>query len=199
MLLDVCLGTRTAWKILFVLAEAPGKAVSRKDMQNLTKMGNKAVTKFLLLLNKFDIISLNKIGKTYYYKLNLSNDFVIQLLETIQLEKKKLNNVDFVILNLLREFVYELTNVNLDNLNKVILFGSYAKRTYTSKSDIDVAIVLKEKSTSDELLIAELIGKLNKRFKKEIQPHYYVQKEFNELQKKDRLMQEITRDGIVLM
>lgn len=199
MLLDICLGTRTAWKILFVLAEAPGKAVSRKEIQSLTKLGNKTVIKFLLLLEKFEIISSDKIGKSYYYKFNLSNDFVAQLLQIIQLEKKKLNNIDFVILNTLREFVYELTNANLDNLNKVILFGSYAKRTYSDKSDIDVAIILNEKNTNDELLITEIIDRLNKRFKKEIQPHYYAEKEFNELQKKDRLVQEIIKDGIALM
>jgi len=51
MLLDVCLGTRTSWKILFVLAEAPGKAVSRKEIRRLTKLGNKTVSKFLLLLD----------------------------------------------------------------------------------------------------------------------------------------------------
>ena len=53
MLLDVCLGTRTAWKVLLVLGEAPGKAISRKEIQALTKLGNKVTAKFLLVLEKF--------------------------------------------------------------------------------------------------------------------------------------------------
>lgn len=199
MLLDVCLGTKSAWKILFVLAEAPGKAVDRKEIRRLTKLGNKVLTKFLLLLEKFDMILVSKIGKTYNYKLNLSNPFVEEILDLIKLEKRKLNNPDFIILNILRELVYELTNVNLKNLKEVILFGSYAKRTHHRESDIDIAIILKEKNVNDELLITAVIDKLKKRFKKEIQPHYYTEKEFKDLKKKDKLVQEILRDGIKLM
>lgn len=199
MLLDVCLGTKSAWRILFVLAEAPGKAVDRKEIQRLTKLGNKVLTKFLLLLEKFDMIIVNKIGKTYNYKLNLSNPFVEEILDLIKLEKRKLNNPDFVILNILREFVYELTNINLKDLKEVILFGSYAKRTYRKESDIDVAIILKEKNVDDELLITAVIDKLKKRFKKEIQPHYYAEKEFKNLKKKNKLVKEIIRDGIELL
>lgn len=197
MLLDVCLGTRTVWKILLVLSEAPGKAVSRKEIRALTKSGNKVLAKFLELMEKFNIITSNKIGKTYYYKINLSNPFIEPILNLIKLEKKELNNPDFVILNILREFVYELTNINLRSLNKVILFGSYAKRTHTNNSDIDVAVILNEKNRNDELLITESINKLNNRFKKEIQPHYYTTKEFKE--NKSKLMDEITKDGIILM
>lgn len=199
MLLDVCLGSRSAWKILSVLAEAPGKAVNRKDIQMLTRLGNKVLTKFLIVLEKFDIVIVNKIGKTYNYKLNFSNPFTEQILNLIRLEKKELNNPDFIVLNILREFVYELTNVNLINLKKVILFGSYAKRTYHKESDIDAAVVLKERNAGDELLITEVIDKLKKRFKKEIQPHYYTENEFEVLKRKDKLVQEIVRDGIELL
>jgi len=199
MLLDVCLGTRTSWKILFVLSEAPGKAVSRKDIRDLTKLGNKVITKFLLLLKNFDIITSKKIGKRYYYTLNLSNPYVESILEIIKLEKTKLNNPDFIVLNILRDFVYELTNTNLDNLNKVILFGSYAKRTYAAASDIDVSIILKERNPNDELIITEIVAELKRRYKKEIQPHYYAKKEFDGLKKKNKLAQEIAKDGIELM
>jgi len=199
MLLDVCLGTRTSWKILLVLAEAPGKAISRKDIRNLTKLGNKTVSKFLLLLEKFKLITSNKIGKSYFYKLNLSSPFTGGILQIIRLEKESLNNPDFFALNLLREFAYELTNVNLENLHKVILFGSYAKRTSGENSDIDVAIVLKKRDPGDELLITSIIDGLDKRFGIEIQPHYYAQGEFDKPGKKGKLATEIARDGIFLL
>ncbi|MBI2144598.1 nucleotidyltransferase domain-containing protein [Candidatus Woesearchaeota archaeon] len=199
MLLDVCLGTRTAWKMLLVFGEAPGKAITRKEIQALTKSGNKVVSKFLSVLQKFGLVVGKKMGKAHYYKLNLSSPFVEQILGLIQLEKKELNNPDFFALNILREFVYELTNTNLENLRSVILFGSYAKRTYGKGSDIDVAIVLNEKNPNDELLITEAIGRLDKRFKKEIQPHYYAAREFEELRKKNRLVQDIVKDGISLL
>jgi len=197
MLLDVCLGTRTSWKILLVLSESPGKAVSRKEIRNLTRLGNRVITKFLILLEKFGVVMCTKIGKVYYYKLNLTNPFTKYILDIITQEKKELNNPDFFILNILREFLYELTNINLENLYNVILFGSYAKRTYTKNSDIDVAIILENKNLEEELIITDLIEKLNKRFKKEIQPHYYTKKEFEE--KKENIIKEIIKDGINLM
>ena len=100
---------------------------------------------------------------------------------------------------MLREFVYELTNADLGNLEQVILFGSYAKRTFSKDSDIDVAIITQEKSADDELLITDIIDRLHKRFRKEIQPHYYTAKEFKELAKKNKLVKEIVKDGVRLL
>ena len=197
MLLDVCLGNRTSWKILSVLAEAPGKGITRKEIKSLTKIGNKVLSKFLILLEKFNLIISSRIGKTYFYKMNLSNSYYQKILEIIKIEKKELNNPDFYVLNMLREFVYELTNVNIENLRNVMLFGSYAKRTQTKDSDIDIAIILKEKNTNDELLITEITNRINERFKKEIQPHYFTEKEFKE--SKGKLAREIMIDGIILM
>lgn len=197
MLLDVCLGTRSAWKILFVLAEAPGKGISRKNIKELTKLGNKVIIKFLLVLEKFNLILIDKIGKTHYYKLNLSSQFAEQILKLIKSEKSMLNNPDFEVLNITREFMYELTNINLQNLKEIILFGSYAKRTYHKESDIDIAIILNEKNVNEELLITDVISRIKKRFGKEIQLHYFTEKEFKE--KKTKLIEEILRDGIWLM
>lgn len=199
MLLDICLGTRTSWKILFILGEAPGKAISRKDIQRFTKTGNKSLVKFLLILEKFDMIIMNRIGKIFYYKLNMANPFVEHILEIIYSEKKNLNNIDLFVMNMLREFSYEMTNINLDNIFKIILFGSYAKRTYSDSSDIDLAIILKKKNPGDDLLITEMTGRISERFRKNIQLHYFTSEEFDEQKKKEGLAREIFKDGIVLM
>lgn len=164
-------------------ASLQGSCISRKEIRNLTKLGNKVISKFLLLLERFELISCDKIGKIYYYKMNLANPFSSSILNIIRIEKEKLNNLDFEIANISREFVYELTNVNIKNLKRVILFGSYAKRTYTQNSDIDIAIILKEKNPSDELLITESIDRIKKRFKKDIQAHYFTEKEFEKKRK----------------
>ena len=195
MLLDVCLGSRSAWKVLLVLAEAPGKAVSRKEIRALTLMGNKMVDKYVELLGQFDVILMNRIGNRKYYKFNLNSLFAIKLLELIKLEKEKLESINFNIANLLRELAYEITNVAQDNALEIILFGSYAKRTYTDNSDVDVALIVKERNPTEELLITDSIGKLEKRFGKEIQIHYLTEKEFSS---NTKLAQEIKKDGIVM-
>ena len=199
MLLDICLGTKTSWRILFVLNEAPGKGVSRNEIKKIKKLGNKVLSKFLLILEKFEVILKIKVGRAYYYKLNFNNPFVLNIIEIIKTEKKELNNLDVDTANVIREFVYELTNLDLENISQIILFGSYAKRTYSERSDIDLALILKKKNLNNELLITEVLDKINKRFGVEIQPHYYTQVEFDKLKGKDRLVKEILKDGIRLV
>lgn len=195
MLLDVCLGSRSAWKILLVLAEAPGKAVSRKEIRTLTLMGNKMVDKYVGLLSQFEVILVSKIGRRNYYKFNMNSLFAPKILDLIKLEKEKLESINFGVINLFREFAYEITNISQDNLIKIILFGSYAKRTYTERSDVDVALMVKERNPTEELLITEIVDKLEKRFGKEIQIHHLTEKEFSG---NTKLIQEIKKDGIVV-
>jgi len=197
MMLDICLGTRGSWKILFVLSEAPGKAVSRKEIHELTNLGNKVLTKFLMLLEKFEIIISEHIGNKYYYKMNMNNPYNAFILDVIRQEKSSMNNPDFRILNILRDFIYEITNIDMEDIAAVYFFGSYAKRTFNKSSDIDVAIILKKKNTSLELDITKTIDNIEKRYYKEIQPHYYTLKEFED--KKNKLILEIKKDGIRLM
>lgn len=201
MILDVCLGTRTAWKILLLMSETPGKALTRKQIQEQTKIGNKVLVKFLMLLKKFDLIQETKLGRKYLYKMNMANPFAEQLINIIQLEKRQLNNIYFGTAAILREFVYEITNIaGFETIKKIILFGSVAKHTATISSDIDVAIILKEQNPKIELQITAVCGKIESRFKRAIQPHYFAEKEFDELRKKkNKLVEEILRDGIVLM
>jgi predicted nucleotidyltransferase len=196
-MLDISLGTRTSWKILFVLSEAPGKAVSHKEIRELTKLGNKVITKFLIILKKSDIIIAEKIGKTTYYKMNLNNKYNAQILGLINLEKLSINNLDFKITNILRDLIYALTNIGIELISSVYVFGSYAKRVYNKDSDIDVAIILNEKNTVLELDITAIIDNIEKRYHKEIQPHYYTIKEFSN--NKNKLIMEIKKDGIRLM
>jgi len=196
MLLDICLGTRTSWKILFVLSETPGKAISRQEIRSLSKLGNKVISKFLLNLEAFNIVKKDKLGKQYLYKLNMANPYTLKILDIIKLEKEQLNNINFDILIILRELVYELTNIDFKSITNVILFGSYAKHSYSDNSDIDIAIFTKVKNPDIELLITDIIDRLHNRFGKEIQVHYYTTEEFKN--NSSKLIQEIKKDGINL-
>ena len=197
MLLDICFGTRTSWKIMLVLAEAPGKGVSKKEIRELTKIGNKVMTKFLGLLLRNEIILSNKIGKISYYKLNLANQITNQITSTMAQEKKSLNNPDFKATMILRELIYEITNIDMKNIKKIILFGSYAKGTHTQNSDIDTAIITEKQNANEEIIITDITQKLEKRFKRKIQIHYLTEKEFSE--NKRKIATEIKKDGITIL
>lgn len=199
MLLDVCLGTRTAWKILFVVMSAPGKAVSRKQISELTKAGHK-LDKYLTVLEKFGLVRKAKQGKRFLYSFNMGNPYAEHLLALYKQERFDYNAVDFEIINIVRDFLYGLTQFDFKIINKVILFGSYVKRTHHASSDIDVAIVTKVKlPAGEQLLHTSLIGQLEKRFGKTIQPHYFSEDEFVSLRKAgNKLVNEIVADGLVL-
>lgn len=201
MLLDVCLGTRSAWKILLLMSETPGKMLTRKQIQEHTKIGNKVLVKFLLLLEKFDLLQTSKTGRKHFYKLNMHNPHTKSIVDVINVERRQLNAVYFSHLLVLREFVYELTNFDFANIQKIILFGSVAKHTAKVDSDIDLAIITKEKtSPQEQILHTYLIERLEKRFGNEIQIHYFTDEEFEKLRKVgNKLANEIATDGLVLV
>jgi len=98
----------------------------------------------------------------------------------------------FVIKNI-KIFAKEIKNTGI-HLQKVILFGSYAKNTHHKWSDIDVALIADEFSGIgfyDTGLFSKVLIKyphLN------IQPHTYNTHDF--AFKKDPLIEEIIKTGI---
>lgn len=197
MLLDICLGTRSAWKIILLMSESPGKAMSKREIQAQTKIGGKVLVKFMDLLKKFGVIQETSIGKRSLYRMNMANSFTISIIEIVRLERQQLNSPYFGTAMVLREFVYELTNINPGNLQRVILFGSVAKHTARVDSDIDIAIIVKENNPKDELMISKACGDIESRFGRIIQPHLFTEKEFS--LKKTKLVNEVVRDGVELV
>ncbi len=200
MLLDVCLGTRTAWKILFVLISAPGKAITHKQIKDMTRLGHK-LDKYLLLLEKSGLVRKRKVGRRFHYVFNMTSPYAEYLIALYKQERNDYNAVDFEIITILREFVYGLIQFNFKNISRILLFGSYVKRTYHKGSDIDVAIIAKEKiAVGEQLLHTHLVSELEKRFGKEIQLHYFTEEEFEEgLKKNHKLVTEIATDGVALV
>lgn len=195
MLLDIAFGSKTAWRILVLLASSPGKSLSRSEIREHTKLGNNPLTLTIRTLKVFKVLKEKKIGKTYCYSLDLTSEFVQDMIKIIENETKGLNNLPYRFSLVLREFIRKLMEVVVPE--KVFLFGSVAKRTYREDSDIDVAVVAKKVSTDEKLRVTEILEGLEKRFKKRIQIHYFTEEEFEN--KKDNLVEEILRDGIKIV
>jgi len=183
------------------MSETPGKILTRKQIQEHTKIGNKVLIKFFTLLERFNVVQVEKRGRQHLYKLNMENSYTQTLMELIQKERKQLNAIHFGSLMILREFVYELTNCDFANIKKILLFGSTAKHIARVDSDLDVAIITKEKITpGEQLLHTHAAGLVEKRFKREIQTHYFTEEEFLKLRKSGhKLVTEIDKDGLVLV
>ncbi|MBL7160168.1 MAG: nucleotidyltransferase domain-containing protein [Candidatus Aenigmarchaeota archaeon] len=199
MLLDICFGSKSAWRILLILSSPPGRGLTREEIRKFTKLGSKMLTEKLKILQEFDIITSNKVGRKTFYRLNISSEFTEKILELCRMEIKELNKLDFGLSIAVREFARQV--LESINVASIFIFGSYVKRTFHKGSDIDIAIITKEKlNTGGLLLIENACENTEKRFGRKIQTHVFSKEEFDFLKKKkDKLAEEILRDGLELV
>lgn len=196
MLVDIVLGSKAVWRIFSVVAESPGQGVTKDEIRKITKLGGNSLFKSMSLLLHNGLILSVKYGKRTYYKLNLNDKYVKQIIEIIKLEKHDTNNLNPNILIILREYVRQI--FSLIDLKETYVFGSVVKSSYREESDIDIAIITeKEISTKERIGIEKVNENIEKRFGREIQAHFFTKDEF--AKSKTSLVEQIHRDGIKLI
>lgn len=79
-------------------------------------------------------------------------------------------------------------------LEKIILFGSFSKGMQNEDSDIDIAVILK-KFNEDKFTTRLKLLKLSRKFEEVIEPHPFLEKDFNE---NDPFAAEILNTGLVI-
>ena len=175
MLIDIILGSKAVWRVLIVLADAPGQGVTKDEIKKITKLGGNSLFNSINLMLRNKLILKSKFGKKTFYKLNLNNKYNKSLIDIIKLEKEDLNNLSLRLSIILREYVRQMTSII--NINEIYLFGSAVKNSFREDSDIDIAIITeKELTTKERIEIEKINEKAKKRFKKEIQPHFFTEK-----------------------
>jgi predicted nucleotidyltransferase len=183
------LGNKTAWKILRVLAEAPGKGVSTSEIKSITKAGNFALSQALEQLEKYKILMSKKVGKKKVYWINLANEISKLLLQFFEIERVKFKNLHPSKIIFLAKTVEEVSKIKPI---KMILFGSHAKGIAREDSDFDICVIVKQRNLKEEAKLSRLPEK--------VQLHFFSEKEFDELRKKrDKLVEDILKDGIELI
>ena len=193
MLIEPILGYKSTWRILELLFETPRKMASRMELFKHTLLGNAPLSEGLQRLTASSILIKEKKGKKEWYYLNLGNENVLLLQRLWEKERKDLRYFDYDTKIIVSEITRQL--VNMPDLKDIILFGSHARGTASVRSDIDIAIIFKEKIIN-EIEITKTIDSIKKKFKKEIQIHYFTEKNFTD---KDRLAKEIKQEGISLL
>ncbi|GBF81679.1 nucleotidyltransferase domain-containing protein [Aphanothece sacrum] len=99
---------------------------------------------------------------------------------------------------ILEKFKQQIKNIYQEQLVKLILFGSQAKRQAKPESDIDILVILKDKLINDEQHqeIINLISDLCLEYEVLISCVYVSEAQFN--QEKSPLLLNIEREGIIL-
>lgn len=195
MLVDIVLGNKAVWRVLSILAEAPGQGITKEEIKKITKLGGNSLFRSLKILTKNNLVNIKKFGKRNYYGIDLTNKYSKQLIEIISLERKEMNNMNQKIAIILREYLRKI--IDLIDVESVYVFGSIVKNSYDEKSDIDIAIITEVSlSTKQKIDLEKINEQIEKRFGREIQIHFFRKEEFNA---KNKLAEQVQRDGIKLI
>ena len=100
------------------------------------------------------------------------------------------------VINNIKEIVAEIRQSGLQ-LNRVILYGSYAKNTQHEYSDIDIAFVADRFKSIGPVDVQLFVRSLSKRPNLNISPRTYNTKDFNI--DRDPFVEEILRTGIEIV
>lgn len=196
MLVDIVLGSKAVWRILSVLAEAPGEGVTKEEIKKITKLGGNSIFNSIQILLKNNMIASAKYGKKTFYRMNMNNKYSHLASEIIHNERADNNNINQRIITILREYTRQV--IDSIEIKAIYVFGSIVKSSYRENSDIDIAIITEEDISVKERILLEKIGeKIEKRFGREIQPHFFTDTEFRKSE--GGVIEQIKRDGIKLI
>ena len=160
-----------------------------REMARLTKKNHVTLLPHLAALEDDKILIAKTVGKNKVYTLNLDNiltkNYMIisELFESILYQEQ---------IFLIKKITAEISKLNLSG--SVVLFGSYAKKTFKEESDIDLFYLgeLKETEITKIKAIGKTYGKTNNI------KTATVQNFENGLRKKDALIMEILKYHILL-
>lgn len=175
------------------------KKYTLRKLSLLTKLSYDAAYRHVHYLIKEGTLKEEKVGAYSYVGINFESNLARKIIERVSLTKTDaFLKKDIVMKKLLEELVKELKNSIPNELLSIVLYGSYAKRTQTEHSDIDLLIVVSTFDTRDK--IERICDAAEMRYGKDIAPLITTATELRKMLKSETptVAQEILLDGIVL-
>ena len=178
---------QTTLKILGLYLDDYKKSLHLREISRKTKIDVKAIQLQLKKLEKINVLSSIIRGRNKDYRLNLNNVttkyylVMAEIFVSIIYLKKNF---------MIKKIVEEIENKIHDPL---ILFGSFAKGTYTKESDVDVFVISDKKiNTSSIIEATNMVGR-------EISLKSANRQQFLEgLRNNDPLIKEVVSNHIIL-
>jgi predicted nucleotidyltransferase len=133
-----------------------------------------------------DLIIMETVGKAKTIKINTENKVIKSYLSIASEEEKK----EY----LKKQPIIKKITDDTETEDIILLFGSYAKKEHTEKSDIDIMIINKDGKKSISFYKFELL------FKKEINPLTVTKKEFQQMlkEKEENVGKQALKNHIIL-
>jgi len=160
-----------------------------REIAKLTKKSHVTLLPHLQALEKDKILMPKTVGKNKMYSLNLQNIVAKQYLLLSEVVESTAYLEEVFIIKKITEEIFKL---NLSGA--VILFGSYAKRTFKEDSDIDLLYIGKIPDAD-----IQKIKEIGKTYGKAINIRKSAVENFESgLRKKDALLTEILKNHLLL-
>jgi len=167
-----------------------------KQISQDIKLSYQPTYTYLAELSKEKLLNQKREGNIHFYSLNLKNKKAIKEIENVEFDKSQnlLANLDKKIELALAEFLnHSQKNVSLQI---VLLFGSTARKSRISGSDIDLFIVTGYK---DEVEIKRICNTINMKYNLKISPVVVSINEFRKmLIERNEFTKNLINDKIVL-
>ena len=142
-------------------------------------------------LAKEEVILKEKVGKSYICSINLNSEKTVALIQLSEIEKKNefyTSNKELKLI--LEDFVKSA--MPIVKPISIVLFGSYAKKTATKDSDIDILLIIKSKAEIDKIT-----KDIYAKYGKEINPILIPQNSLKK-QKEMVIIKEIIKNHYIL-
>lgn len=160
-----------------------------REIAKLTKKSHVTLLPHLKALEEDKILIPKTVGKNKIYSLNLDSIITKNYLLLAETAEEILYLEEIF---LIKKMTTEIIKLNLDGT--IVLFGSFAKRTFREDSDIDLFCLGK---IADKEI--EEIRKIGKTYGKTVNVKKSTIKKFEEgLRKKDPLIVEIIKNHVLL-
>ncbi|MEM5790533.1 MAG: nucleotidyltransferase domain-containing protein [Candidatus Aenigmatarchaeota archaeon] len=174
--LNEIFGKKVPMKIFIFFSENPSLEFSETEVRKKLKLSRGSTNKWLNLLLKYKILTMQVKGRMNLYKLNIESPLVKQLRILFNISK-----------------IFPL----LDGVKNVqiYLYGSVARGEDLEDSDIDLLIIGKK---SEEILTA--IRKIENNLGKRVKASFYNEVEWSQIARKDPAFYErVEKDKIRLI
>ena len=162
-----------------------------RQLAGLLKMNHATVALTLKRLEAKKVLKSEQEGRNKKYCLDLDNILTKSYLENAESVKTmKYFEKHFLIKKMLSEFLPVIFKET-----SVVLFGSYANKSYTNRSDIDILLI----KNGNEEKISKAMKDFGKKQNRKIQIQKMSKRDFEDgLREKDVLISEIIRNHIIL-
>lgn len=165
MSVESVLSSPSKVQVLRVLSDS-SSAYSPQELEQETTKNISVIYDAVRELEEEGVIkSVKADGRKNYYRLNKDNPISEQIRELFKAEKEQydLEELPAHLVNVILDAEDKLRN-KIEGLEMVLLFGSMARGDFTPESDIDLYLVLKDKTTDKEDEIYDILDSYEKEF-----------------------------------